>query len=285
MTLSSDSRQNENTAHAVSSVKLPRLFHFDLAELEQTGNTLPELGDVSALQRVLDIASGNGEWAMRVAPTALQTQVVGIDADVELIGQARTQAEAKGVGNVSFTAMDPFQPLKFDEGTFDLVNARFLAGQLLVSAWPQLLTGLVRITRPDGVVRLLEGELPITNSPALAKLDGMLSDALYQTKRSFSPYGRLLSITPTLKHLLQDAGCQNVQQRVAVTNFSADKPAHAQLSQDMATTYRLVQPFLIEAGVTTPEEVEQVYQQMLSELQAEDFLAVAFWLTVWGNKP
>jgi len=28
-----------------------------------------------------------------------------------------------------------------------------------------------------------------------------------------------------------------------------------------------------------------VYQQMLSELQAEDFLAVAFWLTVWGNKP
>lgn len=285
MTLSSDSRQNENTAHAASSVKLPRLFHFDLPEFEQTGNTLPEQGDVSAFQRVLDIASGNGEWALRVAPTSLQMQVVGIDADVELIEQARTQAQAKGVGNVGFTAMDPFQPLKFDEGTFDLVNARFLAGQLPVSAWPQLLTGLVRITRPDGVVRLLEGELPITNSPALAKLDGMLSDALYQTKRSFSPYGRLLGITPALKHLLQDAGCQNVQQRVAVTNFSADKAAHVQLSQDMATTYRLVQPFLVEAGVTTQEEVEQVYQQMLSELQSEDFLAVAFWLTVWGTKP
>jgi hypothetical protein len=53
----------------------------------------------------------------------------------------------------------------------------------------------------------------------------------------------------------------------------------------MATTYRLVQPFLVEAGVTTQGEVEQVYQQMLSELQSEDFLAVAFWLTVWGTKP
>ncbi len=284
MALSSDSRQNENTAHAVPSVRIPRLFHFDLPELEQMGNALPEQRDVSALHRVLDIASGNGEWAMRVAQTSLQTQIVGIDADGELIEQARTQAEAKGVGNVSFTVMDPFQPLKFDEGTFDLVNARFLAGQLPVSVWPQVLTELVRITRPGGSVRLLEGELPITNSPALAKLDGMLSDALYQTKRSFSPYGRLLTITPALKHLLQDAGCQNVQQRVAVTNFSADKPAHAQLSRDMATTYRLVQPFLIEAGVTTQEEVEQVYQQMLSEVQAEDFLAVAFWLTVWGNK-
>lgn len=284
MALSSDSRQNENMAHAVSSVRVPRLFHFDLAELDETGNALPEQRDVSALHRVLDIASGNGEWAMRVAPSSLQTQIVGIDADVELIEQARAQAEAKGAGNVSFTAMDPFQPLKFDEGTFDLVNARFLAGQLPPSAWPQVLTELVRITRSGGVVRLLEGELPITNSPALAKLDGMLSDALYQSERSFSPYGRLLTVTPALKHLLQDAGCQNVQQRVAVTNFSADKPAHAQLSQDMATTYRLVQPFLIEAGVTTQEEVEQVYQQMLSELRSQDFLAVAFWLTVWGNK-
>jgi ubiquinone/menaquinone biosynthesis C-methylase UbiE len=211
--------------------------------------------------------------------------MAGIDTDIELIEQARAQAEAKGVGNASFIIMDPFQPLKFAEGTFDLVNARFLVGQLPVSTWPQVITEFVRVTRPGGFVRLLEGELPITNSPALAKLDGMLSDALYQTKRSFSPYGRLLSITPALKHLLQDAGCQNVQQRVAVTNFSADQSAHARLSQDMATTYRLVQPFLIEAGVTTQEEVEQVYQQMLSELQAEDFLAVAFWLTVWGNKP
>src|SRR5947209_1309762 len=108
MALSSDSWQNENTAHAVSSVRIPRLFHFDLPELEQTGNALPEQRDASAFHRILDIASGNGEWAMRVASSSLQTQVVGIDADVELIEQARAQAEAKGVGNVSFTAMDPF---------------------------------------------------------------------------------------------------------------------------------------------------------------------------------
>ncbi len=285
MALSSDSQQDENTAHSTPSVKIPRLFHFDLPELEQTGNTLPEQREVSAPHRILDIASGNGEWVIRVAQASPQTQMAGIDTDIELIEQARAQAEAKGVGNASFIIMDPFQPLKFAEGTFDLVNARFLVGQLPVSTWPQVITEFVRVTRPGGFVRLLEGELPITNSPALAKLDGMLSDALYQTKRSFSPYGRLLSITPALKHLLQDAGCQNVQQRVAVTNFSADQSAHARLSQDMATTYRLVQPFLIEAGVTTQEEVEQVYQQMLSELQAEDFLAVAFWLTVWGNKP
>ena len=76
--------------------------------------------------------------------------MAGIDTDIELIEQARAQAEAKGVGNASFIIMDPFQPLKFAESTFDLVNARFLVGQLPVSAWPQVITEFVRVTRPGG---------------------------------------------------------------------------------------------------------------------------------------
>ena len=38
-------------------------------------------------------------------------------------------------------------------------------------------------------------------------------------------------------------------------------------------------------GVTTQEEVSQAYQQMLAEMQAEDFSAVGFYLVVWGKKP
>ena len=72
---------------------------------------------------------------------------------------------------------------------------------------------------------------------------------------------------------------------MSVTNFSAGMPAHKELCQDFAQTYRLVQPFLISTGVTTQQEIEQVYQQMLSEMESERFRATGLSLTVWGTRP
>jgi hypothetical protein len=54
--------------------------------------------------------------------------------------------------------------------------------------------------------------------------------------------------------------------------------------EDFVRTYQLVQPFLIKAGVTTREEVEQLYQHMQAEQQSEDFSAVGYYLTAWGRK-
>ena len=76
-----------------------------------------------------------------------------------------------------------------------------------------------------------------------------------------------------------------MQQGVWFINFSAGKPVHADLCQKLSQTYRLVQPFLIRTGVTTAQAAEQTYQQMLSEMQSDDFCAGAFSLTVWGTKP
>ncbi len=224
-------------------VKIPRLFNFDLPRLKQAGQAWPEQADVSSIHRVLDIASGTGEWAMLAAQAHPQVPIVGIEPDTQLVESARAQARTRGVENVSFTVMDPFEPLDLPDGTFDLVNARYIVGLLRADAWPRVLAELVRVSRP------------------------------------------LLCITPMLKGLLQDAGCREVQQAVSVTNFSAGMPAHKELCQDFAQTYRLVQPFLISTGVTTQQEIEQVYQQMLSEMESERFRATGLSLTVWGTRP
>lgn len=285
MTSSSDAQQSGNTSSfAHHSVEIPRLFNLDLPRLKQTGQALPEQAAGSTIQRILDIASGTGEWAISAAQASPHLQLVGIERDAQLVESARAHAQARGINNVSFTVMDPFRPLNLPDGSFDLVNARYIVGLLSAEAWPQVLQEFVRVTRPGGVLRLLETELPITSSPAFAHLGGLISDAFCQTKRSFSPDGRLLSVTPMLGQLLQNAGCQQTQEAVFFTNFSAGREAHAELCQDLAQTYRLVQPFLIQAGVTTQEEVEQMYQQMLSEMQPERFCAVAFSLTVWGTR-
>ncbi len=266
-------------------VKIPRLFNFDLPRLKQAGQAWPEQADVSSIHRVLDIASGTGEWAMLAAQAHPQVPIVGIEPDTQLVESARAQARTRGVENVSFTVMDPFEPLDLPDGTFDLVNARYIVGLLRADAWPRVLAELVRVSRPGGVIRLSENDLPITSGSAFEKLSAMIGRALFQTKRSFSPDGRLLCITPMLKGLLQDAGCREVQQAVSVTNFSAGMPAHKELCQDFAQTYRLVQPFLISTGVTTQQEIEQVYQQMLSEMESERFRATGLSLTVWGTRP
>ncbi len=286
MAPSSDAPQSIPTTSSAQQVgALPRLFNFDLPALKQSRQAFAEQADRSAIRRVLDIASGTGAWTISAAQAHPEAQFVGIERSPQLVEQARAQALAHHLENVSFTVMDPFGALDLPEASFDLVNARYLVGQLSAEAWPQALHTFVRLVRPGGIIRLTETDLPISSSTAYAQLGGLISQALFQTKRSFSPTGRLLSMTPVLKRLLQDIGCQQVQHMVAEVNFSAGTPAHKEQIQDISQTYRLVQPFLVTAAVTTQQEVKQLYQRMLTELTSERFDAVAFSLIAWGTRP
>lgn len=286
MAPSFDSQQSESTALPTKQEgSLPRLFNVDLPALKQTGKPLPEQDDTSTVHRLLDIASGTGEWAINAAQVSPHLQVVGIEHDTQHIENTRKAAQTRKVNNITFIAMDPFGPLNFPEDSFDLVNARFLMGLLPAAAWLHVLREFTRVARSGGVIRLTETDLPITSGPAFEKLNALISQVYSHTKRSFSPEGRLLSVTPVLKRLLQDAGCQSVQQKIFVTNFSAGMQTHTEVCQDIARTYQLVLPFLINIGVTTQQEGEQLYQQMLSEMQENDFCGTALYLTVWGTKP
>lgn len=265
--------------------KIPRLFNFDIPTLKQTGQPWPEQSHSASIHRILDIASGTGEWAIRAAQAHPQVQFLGIENDPLLVEQARLQAQAQGVTNVTFQVASPFEPLDQPAATFDLINARYIVGLLSASAWPQVLQEAMRLTRPGGSIRLTETDLPITNSTGMEQLSAWIAQAFFQTNRSFAPEGRLLSMTPALTPLLQEAGCQQVQEVVTSTNFSAGMPLHAALCQDLAKTYQQVLPFLLQTKVATQPDIEQAYQQMLSEMEAEDFVALAFSLTAWGMKP
>ena len=286
MTPSSDAPLSASSAVLPGQgVEIPRLFHFDLPPLKQTGQPFPEQSDVSSIHRVLDIASGNGEWVMSAAQAAPQMQFTGIERNAQLAQSARAQAKASGVNNATFTTMDPFGPLDLPDGTFDLVNARYIVGLLEASAWPRALAEYVRVSRPGGIIRLTENDLPITSGSAFEKLSAMIAQAFTVTKRSFSPSGRLLSITPMLKGLLSDAGCQDVRQVVWFINFSAGMPFHAEVKEALAQVYQLVQPLLVSALGAKQEEIVQLYRQMLAEMQSERFSATGLSLTVWGTKP
>lgn len=268
---------------------MTRLFQMDLYEISE-GRVLPELAidELTGIHRVLDLMCGSGEWVSATARAYPRMQVEGIDEDISALEAARRQARLAGLDNASFRALAPLDASGIPDGTFDLVNARFVVGFTPLDGWPMLVREGLRLLRPGGILRLTEADTPITTSPATERLSALLSQALWLTQRNLFPptsNGQSLLITPKLRRSLRDAGCLDIRQAAFVTDFSAGMAAHAAISQNLATVYQNTTTLLIEKEVTTQEEVESLQAQMLSEMQAATFNAIGFYLTVGGKKP
>jgi hypothetical protein len=68
-------------------------------------------------------------------------------------------------------------------------------------------------------------------------------------------------------------------------DFSAGTAIHDTFCKVALAFITLMQPFLINVGVTTPEESQRLLQQMEIEMYTDDFSALMFLLTAWGEKP
>ncbi len=266
-------------------VGFARLFQFDLPRLK-AGQVFPEGLDLSGVHRVLDVACGTGEWTIAAAQAFPQLEVVGIDGDQETLQQVRIRAS--GSNTITFRMMNAHPPFDIPSASFDLINVRFVANTTSLAAWPTLMGECLRIVRSGGVIQCTEGDTPITSSPACERLNNLLSEALGQSGQNLFPpirSGRNFLITPLLQRVLVDAGCQNVQKAIYVTDFGYGTSAQADLAGEYTRIWQLAQPVLLQMGMTTQGEMEHLHQQMLSEMQLEGFRGVGFYRTVWGNKP
>jgi len=267
-----------------SGAEMVRLLDQDRLITQGMGGLLPERSnDFSGIQRVLDVACGPGGWAQEVAFAHPETEVIGFDISPAMIDYAHMQAQVQGLHNASFLVMNLLKPLDFPDSSFDLVNARFI-NFLPAAAWPQLVQEFRRITGPGGFIRLTESEWwYFTTSPALENLNAMIIRAL-KIQGSFSQTGRFTGILPMLGRLLRDAGCVNIQLVPHVIDFSVGTKAYQGFRKDAVAVFKLFQPFIIRMGVATQEEMDPLYEQMLLEMQQDDFRGLMLPLTAWGEK-
>lgn len=104
--------------------------------------------------RVLEIGSGPGRLASRIAELGRDAQVVGSDVAPAMIDRARTWSERSGVAaRVRFVAADA-GALPFRGETFDAV-----VSTLSLHHWPDAAAGLGeirRVLRPGGVARIYD---------------------------------------------------------------------------------------------------------------------------------
>lgn len=238
---------------------------------------------------ILDVACGPGEWALRVAETynavTTTTTVTGIDISHHMIAYARAQAEMKDLSHATFEVMDILQPLAFPDDTFDLVNARTIMSVVPSIQWPHVLRECRRVTRPGGIIRLTECEMPLSASPHHMHASDLISQATYLAGHGFSTDGHQIAITPMLIPLLKQAGYQEIQSKGYGISITPGSALYEGILQEAIVSYQLLRPFVVSKGLITAEDFDTLSLLALADMQAPEFSALWYFFSAWGKVP
>ena len=112
---------------------------------------LVETAALTGSERVLDIGTGVGHTALRVAPQA--AEVVAIDITPAMLEQGRRLARERGVTNVVFEEADGAK-LPYENASFDLVTCRFCAHHFVDPM--AVLRESARVLKPRGRMVLVD---------------------------------------------------------------------------------------------------------------------------------
>ena len=269
-----------------SPTEMARLISLDRFMTQGMGGPLVGVDDLSSINKVLDMACGPGGWVLDVAFEHPNIEVTGVDISKIMTDYASARAHTQRLSNATFKIMDITQPLSFADGTFDLVNARFLFSVLLQEQWPLFIAECTRLLRPGGVLRLTElVDGGATNSPAKEQLHGFFYQALQQVRHGFSVNGRNIGVTIILPRMLRKAGYEHVQHFMHAQEVSADTENYAMFYRNSEITYQLAKPLFINTGATNEEDFDQIYKQMLIELGSQEFTGMWHYMTAVGTKP
>ncbi len=130
-------------------------------------------------ERLLDLATGTGEVAIRAAKTG--ADVTAMDIAEPMLEKARRRAEEEGV-EVSFDLGD-VEYLPYDDASFDVLTSNF--GLVFAPDHANVATELARVTRPGGRV----GFTAWKPNPKLAELYRRFSDDPIEGREAYE-WGR-----------------------------------------------------------------------------------------------
>ncbi len=172
------------------------------------------------------------------------------------------------------------------ENLSPLHNILFLFSVLTQEQWPGFIAECTRLLRPGGMLRLTELiDGGATNSPAKEQLHGFFCQALQRVKHGFSVNGRSIGMTIMLPRFLREAGYQQVQHKMHALEVSAGTEVYSDFYRNSEIIYLLAKPLFVNTGVTTDDEFDQTYQQMLIELRSDNFTGMWHYMTALGVKP
>jgi ubiquinone/menaquinone biosynthesis C-methylase UbiE len=267
---------------------MARLIHLDQFTTQAMGGPLAEQSPAfgEQLRLGLDLGCGPGGWVLDMAYAYPKAEIAGVDVSHTMTAYANARAQSQGLNNASFEVMDLTRPLEFSDASFDLVNARFLVAALPAAQWPSLLAECRRVLRPGGLLRVTEPvDAGTTNSLAFERIQQLVCGMMQQRGYGFSPDGHGFGIVSVLPHLLRRAGYREVSYQAHTLEISKAAPVGPAIYDSTRIVYLLSQPNLVGAGLISQPEVDQLYEQMLADMQQEDFCGMWHFTTCWATNP
>nr|CAG8470995.1 7833_t:CDS:2 [Entrophospora candida] len=97
---------------------------------------------------VIDIGCGPATWLMFMAEEFPKSTFVGIDIVIDL-----NDSKKELPGNLALIRHDILDGLPFPDDTFDFVHQKYMVQSLTIDQWSFVIDELIRITKPDGMIR------------------------------------------------------------------------------------------------------------------------------------
>lgn len=222
------------------------------------------MANVTTGHRILDIATGPGEPALRAARWVGPTgRVVATDVSPQMLAIARTRAAAAQLTNVEFREADAAE-LGAPPGSFDAVLCRW--GITSLPDPHATLQTIHQLLTPNGAFVTAVWEAGATGRP-LASLAMSLADAMFDASPPVRPTSHTASVEPALADALRHAGYATVRtERMAIPFVWA--------STNDCTQYMLdVSPDLQKRVAARPAAAQAEYRRRVTTA-LEPFVAV-----------
>ena len=282
---SSPADANEPVFDVADPVEIVRLSEENWLFTTTMGGPLADVPEKDALEQILDIACGPGDWILDVAFNHANIEVTGVDFNPTIIAYANAKAQTQRIQNASFGVMNWTSGLDFSDETFDLVNGRLLELLTMRQDWPGLLQEAYRVLRPGGSLRLIYFDSLWGSTPAFDELHGFYLCALYKTGLGLSPTGRSLGISPKMPRLVRQAGFHELSIHNYSIDFSSDSECWSCIYRNLELTSNSLMPLVVNLGLQSQEKVDKLYQQALLEMMSGDFCGVWPFFCLTARKP
>ncbi|KAK1948769.1 S-adenosyl-L-methionine-dependent methyltransferase, partial [Colletotrichum sublineola] len=232
--------------------------------------------------KILDVGTGTGTWAIEIGETQPQSVVIGIDV-------SPIQPEYVPP-NVHFQIDDLNEPWTFNDNSLDYVHMQFLTGS--VKDWKSTMKEAYRCLRPGGILESSEPSFLIESD------DGTIDEhsAWKQWPGIFNEYGKQTGQTFSVvqhsiqKEAIEEAGFSNVQDfscKIPIGSWPEDIKQRqlGQYAQAIMETDAL--GLMIRPATSigwTSEQIEDYNASLQAEMTSNTTHPWCLFKTVWGYK-
>lgn len=227
----------------------------------------PVLAPIGTPRALLDVGCGPGVWCQEMAKRFKDAQVMGLNLDIS-VAKAGPR-----LPNVRWVEANALAPLPLVSNSFDFVHLRFGATWLPFGRWPDVLAEMVRVTRPGGVIELVEGSMPESQDKAYSALCKTF-DALLRAR------GMRPEIGMYLGKMLELAGCESVEERVFMTGKTPDEQRLL-----FGTTYQGFRALVPVLAQSLAPEALATYKAHLVTVEQTQPHVMRRDVVAWGRKP